>query len=88
MALVILPRSLSPLVPGLPHRTSVDGGTVADVIAALDTSWPGVRDRLCDAGPSLRPHINVFVDGDTAELSTPVAAGSTVHIIPAVAGGA
>jgi molybdopterin synthase sulfur carrier subunit len=88
VALVILPRSLSPLVPGLPHRTSVDGGTVADVITALDTSWPGVRDRLCDAGPSLRPHINVFVDGDAAELSTPVASGSTVHIIPAVAGGA
>ena len=88
MALVILPRSLSPLVAGLPHRTTVEGATVAEVIAALDASWPGVRDRLCDAGPSLRAHINVFVDGDAAELTTPVEPGSTIHVIPAVAGGA
>jgi molybdopterin synthase sulfur carrier subunit len=88
MALVILPRSLSPLIPGLPHRTSVEGATVKDVIAALDAAWPGVSDRLCEAGPTLRPHINVFVDGDAADLSTPVQQGSTVHVIPAVAGGA
>jgi molybdopterin converting factor small subunit len=46
-----------------------------------------LRDRLCEAGPRIREHINVFVDGDRAELSTPVAPGAVVHVIPAVSGG-
>jgi molybdopterin synthase sulfur carrier subunit len=87
MALVILPRSLTPLVPGLPPRTTVKGATVAEVIRALDSSWPGVENRLCDAGPALRDHINVWVDGEPATLATPVGPGATIHVIPAIAGG-
>jgi molybdopterin converting factor small subunit len=87
MALVILPRSLAPLVPGLPHRASVDGETVGEVIRALDATWPGVADRLCEVGPVLRQHINVWVDGEPATLATPVGPGATVHVIPAIAGG-
>lgn len=88
MATVILPRSLVALFPGTERRVEVDGSDVAAVIAALDRSVPGIRDRLCDAGPVIREHINVFVDGERATLATPVAAGSTVHVIPAVSGGA
>jgi molybdopterin converting factor small subunit len=87
MALVILPRSLATILPGLPRRTTVDGATVAEVVAALDASWPGVADRILEPGPAIREHINVFVDGEPAELSSPVAAGATIHVIPAVAGG-
>jgi len=88
MAQVILPRSLAILIPDLPHRASVSGATVADVIAGLDEAWPGVADRLLETGPAIREHINVFVDGDLAGLDTPVHPGSTVHVIPAVSGGA
>jgi molybdopterin converting factor small subunit len=35
----------------------------------------------------IRQHINVYVDSQPAGLDTPVAAGSTIHIIPAVSGG-
>jgi sulfur-carrier protein len=87
LALVILPRSLAAILPGLPRRTSVDGATVAEVVAALDATWPGVADRILEPGPAIREHINVFVDGEPAELTTPVPAGATVHVIPAVAGG-
>jgi molybdopterin converting factor small subunit len=61
---------------------------VGDVIDELDRRWPGMRDRLCEPGPRIREHINVFVDGDRAELSTPVGPGAVVHVIPAVSGGA
>ena len=37
----------------------------------LDARVPGMRDRLVEAGP-LRPHINVFVAGEPADLDTPV----------------
>jgi hypothetical protein len=87
MAEVVLPRSLAVLIPGLPHRATIDGSTVAEVIAGLDRAWPGVADRLLEAGPAIREHINVFVDGDPAVLGTAVPPGATVHVIPAIAGG-
>jgi molybdopterin converting factor small subunit len=46
-----------------------------------------MRDRLVEEGPRLRRHINVFVDGQPADLATLVADGATVHVIPAVSGG-
>ena len=63
-------------------------GTVGSALDELDGPVPGLRDRLVQEGPTLRPHINVFVDGEPGDLDTPVAAGSTVHVIPAVSGGA
>ncbi len=86
-ATVILPRSLAALVPGVPRRTTVEGSTVGELIGGLDVRWPGIADRLCDAGPTLRQHINVFVDGEQATLQTIVGPGALVHVIPAIAGG-
>jgi len=88
MATVVLPRSLEALFPGLARRQDVAGATVASVIDSLDTSAPGLRDRLVEAGPRLRPHINVYVAGRPADLATTVADGDTVHVVPAVSGGA
>lgn len=86
-ATVNLPRSLALIIPDLPHRTTVEAGTVQEVVAALDAGWPGVADRLLEPGPRIRRHINVFVDGELATLDTPVGEAAVVHIIPAVAGG-
>jgi molybdopterin converting factor small subunit len=87
MATIVLPRSLLSLFPDADRRASVDAATVAEAIDRLDARWPGLRDRVIDAGPSIREHINVFVDGERATLDTPLADGSVVHVIPAVAGG-
>ncbi|MEX1171219.1 MAG: MoaD/ThiS family protein [Chloroflexota bacterium] len=90
MPTVLLPRSLLALFPGAERRHEVDAEAVADVAAvidALDRRIPGLRDRLVEEGPRLRPHINVFVAGTPADLATPVRAGDTVHVIPAVSGG-
>ena len=43
---------------------------------------PALRDRLVDSGPAIRPHINVFVDGDRAALDTPLGPNATIHVIP------
>ncbi len=87
MADVHLPRSLVGLFPGAPRRLEARGATVFEVIADLDAQVPGIRNRLLDAGPSLRTHINVFVAGERATLTTPVPPGAVVHVIPAVSGG-
>ena len=87
MAIVLLPRSLLTLFPGVERRHELDGASVDEVLRALDAAAPGMRDRLVEEGPRLRRHINVFVDGQPADLATPVAPTATVHVIPAVSGG-
>ncbi len=87
MATVMLPGSLIALFPGTGRRHQVDGDTVGAIIGSLDRSVPGLRDRLVEEGPRLRPHINVFVDGLPADLSTAVAPAGVIHVVPAVSGG-
>ena len=86
-AIVHLPCSLVALFPGAPRRVDAHGTTVAEVIDELDRDIPGIRNRLVDAGPVIRTHINVFVAGRRATLATVVPRGADVHIIPAVSGG-
>ena len=87
MATVLLPRSLLELFPGVERRQLVDGATVDAVVRGLDARVPGMRERLVEEGPQLRPHINVFVAGEPADLDTAVGPDDTVHVIPAVSGG-
>jgi sulfur-carrier protein len=87
MADLHLPTTLPPLFNGLPRRLDVDATTVAEAIERLDERWPGLRDRLCEPGPALRGHINVYVDRERAELDTPLEAGSRVDVIAAISGG-
>ena len=87
MATVLLPRSLLALFPGVDRRHEIGGDSVGAVLDALDLTVPGLRDRLVESGPRLRPHINVFVDGEPGDLGTPVGAGAVVHVLPAVSGG-
>jgi molybdopterin converting factor small subunit len=87
MAELHLPTTLPPLFHGLPRRLDVDATTVAEAIERLEEQWPGLRDRLCEPGPVLRPHINVYVDRERAALETPLDARSRVDVIAAISGG-
>jgi len=87
MADVHLPATLPPLFVDLPRRLDVDATSVDEAIARLDERWPGMRDRLCEPGPTLRPHINVYVDRERAGLDTALEPGSRVDVIAAISGG-
>jgi sulfur-carrier protein len=87
MADLHLPATLPPLFDDLPRRLDVDASTVDEAIDRLDERWPGLRDRLCEPGPALRRHINVYVDRERAGLETPLAAQSRVDVIAAISGG-
>lgn len=86
-AIVHLPRSLAALFPGAPRRLEATGTTVADLIDDLEAKVPGIRNRVLEAGPSIRTHLNIFVAGQRATLTTEVPPGADVHVIPAVSGG-
>jgi molybdopterin synthase sulfur carrier subunit len=87
MAELHLPPTLTPLFRELPRKIDVEAATVDEAIARLDERWPGLRDRLCEQGPALRPHINVYVDRERAELGTALEARSRVDVIAAISGG-
>jgi sulfur-carrier protein len=87
MAELHLPSTLTPLFAGLPRRLEVDAGTVDEAIGRLEEQWPGVRDRLCEPGPTLRMHIHVYVDRERATLASPIEARSRVDVISAISGG-
>jgi molybdopterin converting factor small subunit len=87
MVTVILPRSLVSLIPGTERTTEVEATTVAQAIDRLDERTPGIRNRLVDSGPTIRQHINVYVDHEPAGLETALRPDSTIHVIPAVSGG-
>jgi molybdopterin synthase sulfur carrier subunit len=84
---VHLPPTLPTLFVDLPRRVDVDATTVDEAFDRLEERWPGLRDRLCEPGPKLRPHINVYVDREPAGLSTALATGSRVDVIAAISGG-
>ena len=87
MAELHLPPILPPLFPGLPRELEVEAETVDDAIDRLNEQWPGLRDRLVEPGPKLRPHINVYVDRARAGLDSNLEAGSRVDVIAAISGG-
>jgi molybdopterin synthase sulfur carrier subunit len=87
MADLHLPATLPPLFRDLPRRVEVEAATVDEAFARLDEQWPGLRDRLCEPGPVLRAHINVYVDRERAQLDTPLGERSRVDVIAAISGG-
>jgi len=66
-------------------------GTLSDVLDALCTLHPGVRDRIVNEQGQVRQHINIFVGNEnvryTGGLATKVNGGSEISIVPAVSGG-
>jgi sulfur-carrier protein len=87
MAELHLPSTLPTLYADLPRHLEIEAATVDEAITRLDERWPGLRDRLCEPGPALRRHINVYVDQERAGLETTLETGSRVDVIAAISGG-
>jgi len=72
-------------------EVAVEGGTLAEVVSALESAHPGIAARVLDDEGKLRRFVNVYVGDEDVRfasgLDTPTPAGSTVSVIPAVAGG-
>jgi len=87
MAVVWIPALLRDAVGGL-STVDAPGATVAEVVDALERAFPGVKDRLCDAG-ALRRGLAVTVDAQVcpAGLRQAVRPDSEIHFLPAIGGG-
>ncbi len=91
MATVYVPTPLRRLTGGQ-GKVEVTGTTVAEILDALERSFPGMDHELREDAGGVRGFINVFVNGTEIRqlegVRTRVADQDEVSIIPAMAGGA
>jgi len=89
-ATVRIPTILRTYTGGAAEVTA-EGATLQDVLDSLDTQYAGIAARVLDDNGALRRFVNIYVNDDDVRfldgLATPIADGTNISIIPAVAGG-
>jgi sulfur-carrier protein len=89
---VVLPRALTPYSRGA-GTVMLDEpcATVADALTAVAARWPAVTDRILTEQGTVRRHVNIFVGEESIRfldgLTTKLAPGDTITVVPAVSGG-
>ena len=72
------------------REVAAEGDTVRELLEDLMGRFPGLRTQLVEDG-DIAPFVNVYVEGEDVRtldgLETEVAPGSTVILLPAMAGG-
>ena len=73
------------------REVDANGATVRELLDDLIERFPTLREQLVEDG-DIAPFVNVYVEGEDVRtregIETPVADGSTVILLPAMAGGA
>jgi len=91
MSVVVRVPTILRSYTGGASEVTVDGGTLSEVVAALDAAHPGIGGRVLDDNGRLRRFVNVYVGDEDVRfaegLATVTPDGSVVSVIPAVAGG-
>lgn len=87
MATVFIPTLLQAMTGGR-GVVEAEGSTVRRIVEDLERQFPGISDRLIDAG-RLRPNVSVAVDGEVSPLGLLEKTGSAseVHFVTAIKGG-
>lgn len=67
---------------------TLSAGTVIDLLRALESSQPALSGWILDERGIVRPHINVFINGELGEGGSALQDGDRVDVIPAISGGA
>lgn len=87
---VQIPAPLRSLTGGA-DQVEVEAADIASLVEALDARHRGLRDRLYDGNGDLRSYVRVFRNDEDIRFldgkKTPLKAGDTVAIVPAIAGG-
>ncbi|MBI1802611.1 MAG: MoaD family protein [Chloroflexi bacterium] len=90
MPIVRIPTPLRRLTAGQ-AKVQVGGASVHELVASLDKTYPGLKDRLVDETGGIKRFVNIFVNGEEIRTlqgaDTPLKDGDEVSIIPAMAGG-
>lgn len=87
---IVLPPELRAQA-GHQRAHTLEGGTVRDIVDALEERYPGMRFSLCYETGELRPYVNIYVNGENVrylqDLDTLLSEGAQLHVMRSVAGG-
>ena len=90
MIKVRIPTPLRPLTKGQ-GEVATKASSVVEMIEALNSTHPGIKDRLCDETGELRRFVNIYVNEEDIRFlkgkDTSLKDGDEVSIVPAIAGG-
>jgi molybdopterin converting factor small subunit len=86
MAVDRLRAPLSELAGGR-RELELEGGTVGEVLRALEQEHPDVAGWILDEQGRIREHINVFVNREYGREETALGPHDRVHVLPAISGG-
>jgi len=90
MIKVRIPTPLRPLMKNQ-GEVEVTGASIAEIIDTLNSSYSGLKDRLCDEQGELRRFVNIYVNEEDIRFlkgkDTVLKDGDEVSIVPAIAGG-
>ena len=64
-----------------------DGAAVVDVLRELERAHPALAGWILDERARIRPHINVFVNGERGREGTEIGPADRLEVIPAISGG-
>ncbi len=72
-------------------KVEMEESTLSSMIEGLESSYPGIKERLIDENGELRYFVNIYLNGEDVRfldgLDTSAASGDEISIVPAVAGG-
>ena len=89
MTTIRIPPTLR-IETGGERQVPASGDTVRELLDDLIARFPGLRTQLVE-DDSIASFVNVYVEGEDVRtldgLDTPVDSGSTVILLPAMAGG-
>jgi len=87
---VRIPPTLRTEVGGA-REVEASGDTLREVLGDLADRFPGLGNQVLEDGDGIAPFVNVYLDSEDVRtlqgLDTPVREGSTVILLPAMAGG-
>ena len=86
MALVRLRGPLKKLAGGRGEH-DIAGDTVVDLLRELERAQPAVSGWILDERGQIRPHINVFLNGERVREEASIGSDDRVDVLPAISGG-
>ena len=87
---VRIPTPLRKITKDL-EEVEATGSNITEMIADLETNYPGLNERICEEDGSLRRFVNLYLNDEDIRfkdnMDTALKDGDELSIIPAIAGG-
>ena len=72
-------------------EVAIEAGTVDELVAILENTYNGIKEKLVDDDGEIRRYVNIYVNDEDIRFldggATQLQDGDEISIVPAIAGG-